>query len=149
MEIILIQDVEKVGYANDIVVVKNGYARNFLFPKKLAKPATESNRKVLAENIKQRAFKEDKIRNEAQAIATKLEDITIKIGTKSSETGKIFGSVNALQVADAIKTQLNVEVDRKKITIDGETIKEIGEYTAKINLHKEIKVEIKLDVVAE
>lgn len=149
MEIILIQDVEKIGYANDIVVVKNGYARNFLFPKKLAKPATESNRKVLAENIKQRAFKEDKIRNEAQAIATKLEDITIKIGTKSSETGKIFGSVNALQVADAIKTQLNVEVDRKKITIDGETIKEIGKYTAKINLHKEIKVEIKLDVVAE
>ncbi|MDD2412092.1 MAG: 50S ribosomal protein L9 [Bacteroidales bacterium] len=149
MEIILIQDVEKLGYANDIVTVKNGYARNFLFPKKLAKPATESNRKVLAENIKQRAFKEDKIRNEAQAIANKLEDITIKIGTKSSETGKIFGSVNALQVADAIKTQLNIEVDRKKITIDGESIKEIGEYTAKINLHKEIKVEIKLDVVAE
>ena len=127
MEIILIQDIEKLGYANDIVVVKNGYARNFLFPKKLAKPATESNRKVLAENIKQRAFKEDKIRNEAQAIATKLEDIIINIGTKSSETGKIFGSVNALQVADAIKTQLNVEVDRKKITIDGETIKELGE----------------------
>lgn len=149
MEIILIQDVEKLGYANDIVTVKNGYARNFLFPKKLAKPATESNRKVLAENIQQRAFKEDKIRNEAQAIANKLEDITIKIGTKSSETGKIFGSVNALQVADAIKTQLNIEVDRKKITIDGESIKEIGEYTAKINLHKEIKVEIKLDVVAE
>ncbi|MDY0216754.1 MAG: 50S ribosomal protein L9 [Bacteroidales bacterium] len=149
MEIILIQDVEKLGYANDIVTVKNGYARNFLFPKKLAKPATESNRKVLAENIKQRAFKEDKIRNEAQAIANKLEDITIKIGAKSSETGKIFGSVNALQVADAIKTQLNIEVDRKKITIDGESIKEIGEYTAKINLHKEIKVEIKLDVVAE
>ncbi|MDD4576027.1 MAG: 50S ribosomal protein L9, partial [Bacteroidales bacterium] len=86
MEIILIQDIEKLGYANDIVVVKNGYARNFLFPKKLAKPATESNRKVLAENIKQRAFKEDKIRNEAQAIATKLEDIIINIGTKSSET---------------------------------------------------------------
>ncbi|MDD2344687.1 MAG: 50S ribosomal protein L9 [Bacteroidales bacterium] len=149
MEIILIQDIEKLGYANDIVVVKNGYARNFLFPKKLAKPATESNRKVLAENIKQRAFKEDKIRNEAQAIATKLEDIIINIGTKSSETGKIFGSVNALQVADAIKTQLNVEVDRKKITIDGETIKELGEYTAKINLHKEVKVVIKLNVIAE
>lgn len=149
MEIILIQDVENVGYANDIVVVKNGYARNFLFPKKLAKPASDSNRKVLAENIKQRAFKEDKIRNEAQAIATKLEDVIINIGTKSSETGKIFGSVNALQVADAIKTQLNVEVDRKKITIDGETIKELGEYTAKINLHKEVKVVIKLNVVAE
>ena len=149
MEIILIQDVENLGYANDIVNVKNGYARNFLFPKKMAKPASESNRKVLAENIKQRAFKEEKIRNEAQAIASKLENLTVKIGAKASEKGKIFGSVNAIQIAEALKEQFNVEVDRKRISIDGEAIKELGEYTAKVNLHKEVKVVVKLEVVAE
>lgn len=149
MEIILIQDVENLGYANDIVNVKNGYARNFLFPKKIAKPATESNRKVLAENIKQRAFKEEKIRTEAQAVASKLENNTIQIGTKASEKGKIFGSVNALQIAEAIKNQLNIEIDRKKINVEGEAIKELGEYSAKINLHKEVKVIVKLNVVAE
>ncbi len=149
MEIILIQDVENLGYANDIVNVKNGYARNFLFPKRLAKPATESNRKVLAENIKQRSFKEEKIRNEAQAIASKLENLTVKIGAKASEKGKIFGSVNAIQIAEALKEQFNVEVDRKRISIDGESIKELGEYTAKVNLHKEVKVVVKLEVVAE
>jgi large subunit ribosomal protein L9 len=149
MEIILIQDVENLGYANDIVNVKNGYARNFLFPKKIAKPATESNRKVLAENIKQRAFKEEKIRTEAQTVASKLENNTIQIGTKASEKGKIFGSVNALQIAEAIKNQLNIEIDRKKINVEGEAIKELGEYSAKINLHKEVKVIVKLNVVAE
>lgn len=149
MEIILIQDVEHLGYANDIVKVKNGYARNFLYPKKMAIPATESNKKILAENIKQRSFKEEKIRNSAQDIAKKLEDITLRIGAKASEKGKIFGSVNAIQIAEAIQNQLNVEIDRKKITVDGDSIKELGEYTAKINLHKEVKVIIKLEVVAE
>ncbi len=149
MEIILIQDVEHLGYANDIVKVKNGYARNFLYPKKFAIPANESNKKILAENIKQRAFKEEKILNSAQDIAKKLEDFTLKIGAKASEKGKIFGSVNAIQIAEAILSQLNVEVDRKKITVDGDSIKELGEYTAKINLHKDLKVNIKLEVVAE
>ena len=149
MEIILIQDVEHLGYANDIVKVKNGYARNFLYPKKMAIPATESNKKILAENIKQRSFKEEKIRNSASDIAKKLEGITLRIGAKASEKGKIFGSVNAIQIAEAIHNQLNVEIDRKKITVDGDSIKELGEYTAKINLHKEVKVIIKLEVVAE
>lgn len=149
MEIILIQDVEHLGYANDIVKVKNGYARNFLYPKKLAIPATDSNKKILAENIKQRSFKEEKIRNTAQDIAKKLEECTLKIGAKASEKGKIFGSVNAIQIAEAIMNQLNVEVDRKKITVDGDSIKELGEYTAKVNLHKDVKVNIKLEVVAE
>lgn len=149
MEIILIQDVEHLGYANDIVKVKNGYARNFLYPKKLAIPATDSNKKILAENIKQRSFKEEKIRNTAQDIAKKLEECILKIGAKASEKGKIFGSVNAIQIAEAIMNQLNVEVDRKKITVDGDSIKELGEYTAKVNLHKDVKVNIKLEVVAE
>ncbi len=149
MEIILIQDVNNLGFSDDVVNVKNGYARNYLFPKGIAKPATESNRKILAENLKQRAFKADKIRKEAEAIASKIDGATLKIGAKASEKGKIFGSVNTIQVADAIKELLNIDIDRKKIHIDGESIKEIGTYTANVNLHKEVRVSVTLEVFAE
>lgn len=149
MEIILKQDVPKLGYANDTIKVKNGYARNYLIPKGYAIAATESNRKIIAENIKQRAFKEEKIRKEADTLAKALENIVVKIGAKAATTGKIFGSVNNIQIADAIKSQFNYTVDRKKIHIDSESVKELGTYKAKINLYKDINVTISFEVVAE
>ncbi len=149
MEVILTQDVEKLGYKDDLVKVKNGYARNFLIPKKLAVIATESFKKVHAENLKQRSVKEEKIKKEAEKLAQSLKVITVKIGAKAGTSGKIFGSVNALQIADALKTQFNFEVDRKKIIVDGESIKNIGNYTAKVRLHKEIECEINFEVIAE
>ena len=149
MEIILKQDIPTLGYANDVVKVKAGYARNFLIPKGLALPATETNRKILSENLKQKAHKEDKIRKEAETLAKALGGITVKIGAKAAETGKIYGSVNNIQIAEAIKKQYNYEVDRKKIIVDGEHIKELGTYTADVHLHKEIKVSINFEVFAE
>jgi len=149
MEIILKQDVPKLGYANDTIKVKNGYARNYLIPNGYAIAATESNRKIIAENIKQRAFKEEKIRKEADTLAKALENIVVKIGAKAATTGKIFGSVNNIQIADAIKSQFNYTVDRKKIHIDSESVKELGTYKAKINLYKDINVTISFEVVAE
>lgn len=149
MEVILKQDVEKLGYANDIVNVKNGYARNYLFPKQMAIPATETNKKILAENIKQKAFKAEKIKQEAEAIGVKLDGATIKIGTKASEKGTIFGSVTNVQIAEAIQEQLGVTIERRKISIQGEAIKELGNYTAKVDIHKEVKSEINLEVIAE
>lgn len=149
MEIILKKDVTNLGYTNDIVKVKSGYGRNYLIPQGFAIAATVSSKKVLAEEIKQRAHKEGKIKNEALNLAKALENITVKVGAKAAASGKIFGSVNNIQIAEAIKEQFNYEVDRKRITIDGESVKEIGTYTAKINLHKEVKVEITFEVVAE
>jgi large subunit ribosomal protein L9 len=149
MEVILKQDINTLGYKNDVVRVKEGYARNYLIPKGLAIIATETNRKVLAETMKQRAFKEEKIKKEAQKIADVLNTITLKIGAKAGTSGKIFGSVNALQLAEAIQKQFNYEIDRKKIIVDGESIKELGTYSAKINLHKEVKLDVKFEVVAE
>jgi large subunit ribosomal protein L9 len=149
MEIILKQDIPTLGYTNDVVKVKAGYARNFLIPKGLAIPATETNRKILSENIKQKAFKDDKVRKEAETLSKALGGITVKIGAKAAETGKIYGSVNNIQIADAIKKQYNYEVDRKKIFVDGEHIKELGTYTADVHLHKDIKVTINFEVFAE
>lgn len=149
MEVILKQDVHNLGYKNDVVKVKEGYARNFLIPKGLAIVATGTSRKVLAETMKQRAFKEEKIKKEAQKIAETLSTITLKIGAKAGTSGKIFGSVNALQIADAIQKQFKFDIDRKKIIVDGESIKELGTYTAKVNLHKEVKLDVKFEVVAE
>ena len=149
MEVILKQDVAHLGFANDIVTVKNGYANNYLIPEGLAIMANQTNRKILAENLRQRAFKEDKIRMEAEALAAKLEGIVLKIGAKASATGKIFGSVNSIQIAEAIKTQNDLDIDRRKIVVDGENVKELGTYKAKINLHKEVKVVIDFEVVAE
>ena len=149
MEVILTQDVPNLGYTNDKVNVKPGYARNFLLPKSLAILATETNKKILTENLKQKAHKESKIRNDSESMADKLKDITVKIGAKAAESGKIFGSVNAIQIAGALKDQFQIDIDRKKIHVDGEHIKELGTYKARINLHKDVQVEISFEVFAE
>ena len=148
MEIILKQDVNHLGLKDDIVVVKDGYARNFLIPKGFATMATVSAKKVLAENIRQRAHKEAKIKAEAEKIAAKMTGLKLLIGAKTSSTGKIFGSVNTIQIAEALKEK-GFEVERKNIQIQEEHIKEVGTYKAKVKLHKEIFVEIEFEVVSE
>jgi large subunit ribosomal protein L9 len=147
MEVILTQDVAKLGYKDDIVKVKNGYANNFLFPKGMAVMATTSMRKIHAENLKQRAFKEEKLKLEAEKLGTIISALTVQVGTKAGTSGKIFGAVTALQISDALKAQHEIDVDRKKITVDD--IKELGSYKAKANLHREVKVEFAVEVVAE
>ncbi|HOI87178.1 MAG TPA: 50S ribosomal protein L9 [Lentimicrobium sp.] len=149
MEVILKKDIPNLGYASDIVKVRDGYGRNYLIPKGFAVLATEANRKVNAENLKQKSYKEDKIRKEAEALAKLLETVTVKIGAKVASTGKIFGSVNALQIAEALKEQFNYDVDRKKIHLDGDSVKEIGEYKAKVMLHKGVSVLVNFEVFAE
>lgn len=149
MEVILIQDIANLGFTDEIVTVKNGYARNYLFPKGLAKQANETNKKILTENLKQKAFKLDRILKEAQEISTKIEGLTLKIGAKASEKGKIFGSVTTIQISDAIKEQTGLEIDRKKISIDGDAIKEVGTFTGKVHLHKEVKTAFNIEVIAE
>ncbi|WP_167608441.1 50S ribosomal protein L9 [Maribellus sediminis] len=148
MEIILKQDVERVGSKDDIVNVKDGYARNFLIPQKMAIVATESAKKVLAENIRQRAHKEAKLKEEAAKIAEQIVNKKISIGAKTSTSGKIFGSVNTIQLAEAINKK-GFEIDRKQITIPEDSIKEVGTHKAIIKLHKEVVVEIEFEVVAE
>ncbi len=138
-----------MGYANDKVNVKPGYARNYLIPQGLAIIATQTNKKILAETMKQRAHKEEKIFKSAEELAKALANVTVKIGAKAAESGKIFGSVNALQVAQALKDQFNFEVDRRKIHVDHEHIKELGTYKAKVTLHKDLHVEIAFEVFAE
>lgn len=149
MEVILLQDIAKLGYKDDIVKVKNGYANNYLIPQAYAVMATPSMRKVHAENLKQRAFKEEKVKLEAEALAAKLNGLIVKIAAKAGTSGKIFGSVNAIQIADALKEQHQIEIDRKRISINGEAIKELGTHTAKINLHRDVKAEITLEVFGE
>ena len=149
MEVILIQDVPKLGYTDEIVNVKNGYALNYLIPKGYAIMANPSNRKVLAENLKQKAFKQEKVQNEALELAKKLDGLLIRVGAKASSSGKIYGSVNALQIAEVLKNQHHIEVDGKRILIDGDSIKELGTYTATINLHKDVKATIQFEVFAE
>jgi large subunit ribosomal protein L9 len=148
MEIILKQDVERLGSKDDIVNVKDGFARNFLIPQKKAIIATESAKKILAENIKQRAHKESRLKEEAQVIADKLANKKVKIGAKISSSGKIFGSVNTIQVAEAINKK-GFEIERKQITLPEDSIKEVGTYTAKIKLHKDVVVELEFEVVGE
>lgn len=148
MEIILLQDVERLGSKDDIVEVKGGYARNFLIPTRKAIVATESAKKVLAENIKQRAHKEAKLKEEATKIADQIAGKKISIGAKTSTSGKIFGSVNTIQLAEAINKK-GFNIDRKQITIPEDSIKEVGTHTAKIKLHKEVVIEIEFKVVAE
>jgi len=149
MEIILTQDVPKLGFKDDILNVKPGYATNFLIPKGLAVIALPSEKKKLAETLKQRSYKENKVKKDAESLAEKLADIYVKIGAKVGATGKLFGSVNSMQIAEAIKEQFDIEVDRKKILVDGDSIKEVGVYTAKLNLHKEVRFDIKFEVFAE
>lgn len=148
MEIILKQDVKLLGYKDDVIKVKNGYGRNYLIPKGLGIVANETNKKILAETVKQRSFKEEKIKTAATAVADALKDKVIKIGAKVGESGKIFGSVNTLQIAEAIK-KLGFDVDRKNITLDDEHIKAVGAYTADVRLHREITVKINFEVVEE
>lgn len=147
MELILKQDIKNLGEKDDVVNVKPGFGRNFLIPKGYATLATESAKKVLAENLKQAAFKQDKIKKDADAIASKLEGVKLSIGAKAGETGKIFGSVNTIQIADALKKE-GFDVDRRRITFDTEP-KFVGEYTANLNLHKEVKVKVAFEVIAE
>jgi large subunit ribosomal protein L9 len=149
MEVILKQDVEKLGYADELVKVKDGYARNYLLPQGLAILATVSNRKMLAETIKQRSYKAEKIRKEAEFLAGKIEGLTLKSAQKASEKGTIFGSVNTIAVANALKEQHDLEIDRKKIILPAEHIKELGSYNAQINIHKDVKVTVNLEVIAE
>jgi large subunit ribosomal protein L9 len=148
MEIILKQDIPNLGHADDIVVVKDGYARNYLIPKGYAISATPSAKKVLAENIKQRAHKEAKIKGDAESVAKQLEGIKLIIDAKTSSTGKIFGSVNTIQIAEAL-AEKGLEIDRKNITIKDDHIKEVGNYTAEVKLHRDVKVTIDFEVIAE
>jgi large subunit ribosomal protein L9 len=148
MEIILTQDVSNLGNKNDIVKVRNGYGRNFLIPQGMAVLATDSNRKVLAETLRQRAHKEEKIRTEAETLAAKLKDIKLEVGAKVGESGKIFGSVNSIQISDALK-KLGHDIDRKHIQLDSESVKQIGSYTAHVKLYKDIRVDVAFEVVAE
>lgn len=149
MEIILTQDVKNLGYKNDIVNVKPGYARNYLIPQGMAILATESARKVLAENMRQQAYKQEKIKKEAEEIAAVLEGLSLRIPAKAAQTGKIYGSVNNVQIANAIKEAKGIEIDRKQILVDDDTIKEVGNYKAKVRLHKDVTVEISFEVFAE
>lgn len=148
MEIILKKDHKGLGYKNDIVKVKNGYGRNFLIPQGVAVLATESNKKMQAEEIKQSSFKEQKLRNEATALAAKFADVTVKVGAKAGESGKIFGSVTNIQLAEALK-KAGYEVERKNIEMNEEAIKTLGTYSAKVRLFKEISATINFEVVAE
>ena len=147
MEIILKEDIANLGYKNDIVNVKSGYGRNYLIPTGKAVIASPAAKKMLAEELKQRAHKLEKIKKDAEELAAKLEGVSLKIATKVSSTGTIFGSVGNIQIADEL-AKLGHNVDRKLITVK-DTVKEIGSYKAVVRLHKEVSVEIPFEVVAE
>ena len=146
MEIILKQDVENLGQKDDVVVVRDGYANNFLIPTGQAIVATPSAKKMHAENMKQRAHKEAQIKNDAIELGKKIEALTLTIGAKVYNTGKIFGSVNNIQIAEALEVQ-GFNVDRKMIVVSD--VKEVGAYTADVKLHREVKVKVNFNVVAE
>lgn len=148
MEVILKKNVDKLGYANEIVTVKPGYGRNFLIPQGYAVLATASAKKAHEEVMRQKAHKETKILAEAQELAAKLETVSITITTKAGENGKIFGSINTLQLAEALKKE-GFEIDRKSLTIKNEPIKEIGTFEVVANLHKGVTPTFKFEVVAE
>ena len=147
MQVILKEDVVNLGYKDDIVTVKDGYGRNFLIPQGMAVIATESAKKVVAENLRQRAHKLAKIKQDAEELAAKMEGVSLTIGAKTSSTGTIFGSVTNIQIAEALE-KLGHQVDRKVIYIK-EAVKEVGSYIAILKLHKEVTVEIPFDVVSE
>ena len=148
MEVILKQDIDKLGSKDDIVTVKPGYARNYLIPQGMATLATASAKKMHAENVRQRAHKEAKVLEEAEALAAKLAKASIKIGAKAGENGKIFGSVNTIQIAEAL-VSVGFDIDRKDIKINDDHIKELGEYDADVKLHKKLVQTIKFEVVGE
>ena len=149
MQVILKEDVKNLGSKHDLVKVRPGYARNFLFPKGFALEATEGRRKEVAEITKQRAHKEEKLRTAAEKTGEFLKNITLKVGAKAGEKGKIFGSVTSIQLSEAIKKS-GYDVDRKNISIDNEeNIKTLGTYTAKVKLHKDVTVAVNFEVVSE
>ncbi|MDA0685799.1 MAG: 50S ribosomal protein L9 [Bacteroidetes bacterium] len=146
MKIILTEDIKNLGYKDDVVEVKAGYGRNYLIPQGKAKLATEGAMKMLAEDIRQREFKLDKIRKDAEAVAAKLNGVSLTLAAKTGASGKIFGSITALQVANMLKDQ-GYEVDRRKIMLDD--VKTLGSYEATVNLFKDIRATVKVEVVAE
>ena len=148
MEIILKKNVDKLGYKDEIVEVKPGYANNFLIPQGYGTIATKSARKAHEEVMRQRSHKEVKIKEDAQEIATKIEGITIKIGAKVGENGRIFGSINTIQLSEALRA-LDIIIDRKSLKIKEDPIKEIGSYNGIANLHKDVTAEFKFEVVEE
>ena len=145
MEVILTEDIQGLGYKNDLVHVKGGYGRNYLIPKGLALVASVSNKKRIAENVKQASHKAEKIRQDAESLAQAIGDVVLEISTKAGENGKIFGAVTALQISDALKSK-SFEVDRKKISFKT-AVKTLGEYTAVLDLHREVKHEVTFKVV--
>jgi len=148
MEIILKQDINNLGSAEDVLVVKDGYARNYLIPKGFAIVATESAKKIVKENQKQRAHKEEKIKKAALDLAEQLKNKSLKIGAKTSTTGKIFGSVNNIQIAEALSKK-GFEIERKNIILNEDHIKEVGTYKVTIKLHKEVTVDVEFEVISE
>jgi large subunit ribosomal protein L9 len=147
MEVILKQDVTGLGYKNDTVKVKPGYGRNYLIPTGAAIIANDSNKRMTAENIRQASHKAAKVKQDAETLAAKIGELTIEVGTKAGESGKIFGAVTAVQVAEILKSK-GFEVDRKKIHFK-EQPKQLGSYTVTLDLHKEVKHTISVNVVAE
>jgi large subunit ribosomal protein L9 len=147
MELILKQDVEGLGFKDDVVTVKNGYGRNFLIPGGKAILATISAKKVLAENLKQRAFKEKKIIDDAQKIAEAIKVLEIKIAAKVGSGDKLFGSVNNINVSEALESAGHT-VDRKFISVTGGNVKRLGKYTAKVRLHRDVQVELPFEIIA-
>ena len=148
MDIILLKDIDKVGEKHEIVTVKNGYGRNYLIPQGLALIANTTNRKRLAELKRQDAIREQKMIGTYQEIATKLVGATLKIGAKAGTSGKIFGSVTNIQLATALKEQLGIEIDRKKIILP-EEVKTLGNYVAVLELHPDVKPNVNFEVVEE
>lgn len=148
MDIILLQDIEKVGDKHTIVTVKDGFARNYLIPQKLAIIANDTNRKRLGDLRSREARMLEKMRGEAQAIATRLSDAVLKIGAKAGTSNQIFGSVTSIQLATALKDQFSVDVDRKKITMP-EEVKTLGTYVASVSLHPDVDANINFEVVQE
>lgn len=148
MEIILKQDVENLGFTDDIVTVKNGYGRNHLIPQGFAVLATASAKKVLAETLKQRAFKEDKLIKDATKIADAIKELDIKIVAKTGDGSKLFGSVNNGNVAEALAAEGH-EVDKKFIKVEGGNIKRLGKYNATIRLHRSVVIELPIEIIAE
>ena len=146
MEIILKEDVQGLGYKNDIVTVKSGYGRNYLIPTGKAVIASPAAKKMLAEDLKQRAHKLAKIKADAEALAAKLAEVSLTIATKVSATGTIFGSVGSIQIAEELQ-KLGHDIDRKIIVVGA--VKEVGSYKATVKLHKEVSVEIPFEVIAE
>ena len=147
MEVFLKDDVKGLGYKNDLVTVKPGFGRNYLLPQGLAVLADKTNKKIVAENVRQAAHKADKVKGDAQAIADQIGDMVLDIVAKVGESGKIFGRVTTLQLSDALKAK-GIEVDRKRLSFDSDPTS-VGEYTASADLHREVKHKIRFNVVAE